>query len=92
MSMHSFKLNANGSTNLNATILIKISALPQIIKDIYADLKQAINEGSFISIPGKVINAVTTIKNEIDTIKNKLSIRGTVNIEGLDFAINQKIS
>jgi hypothetical protein len=92
MSLHSFKLLANGNTSLNATVLISISALPTIIKDIYADLKQAIEEGSYVSIPGKVIMAVTTIKNEIDVIKNKLSVKGTANIEGLNFVINQKIS
>ena len=92
LSLHAFKLNANGSTSLNATTLISISALPQIIKDIYKDLQTDIANGSYVSIPGKVISAIQSIQNEINVIKSKLSVKGSVNIEGLTFAIDQKIS
>jgi hypothetical protein len=92
LSLHAFKLNANGSTSLNATTLISISALPQIIKDIYKDLQTDIANGSYVSIPGKVISAIQSIQNEVNVIKSKLSVKGSVNIEGLTFAIDQKIS
>jgi len=92
LSLHSFKLNANGSTNLKATTLISISALPQIIKDIYKDLQTDIANGSYVSIPGKVITAIQSIQNEVNVIKSKLSVKGSVNIEGLTFAIDQRIS
>jgi hypothetical protein len=91
LSLHAFKLNANGSTTLNATTLISIKTLPQIIKDIYKDLQTDIANGSYLSIPGKVIAAIQSIQNEVSVIKNKLSVKGTVNIEGLDFIINQKL-
>jgi hypothetical protein len=92
LSLHAFKLNANGSTTLNATTLISITALPQIIKDIYNDLKTDIANGSYVSIPGKVITAIQSIQNEVNVIKSKLSVKGSANIEGLTFAIDQKFS
>jgi hypothetical protein len=92
LSLHSFKLNANGSTTLNATTLISITALPQIIKDIYNDLKTEIANGSYASIPMKVVTAIQSIQNEVNVIKSKLSVKGFVNIEGLTFAIDQKFS
>jgi predicted Kef-type K+ transport protein len=91
LSLHTFKLNANGSTTLNATTLIKINYLPQIIKDIYNDLKEDLDSSSYLSIPGKVIAAINTIQNEIGIVKSKLSIKGSANIEGLDFIIDQKL-
>jgi hypothetical protein len=92
LNLNGFKLNANGKTPLSSKITVSITALPAIIKSIYNQLKTDLQTASYLSIPGKVLTAITAIQNEVTVIKSKLYIKGTVNIEGINMVVNQKLS